>query len=154
VSNKSNEDALAIMLKKRRENEFICRIDVTGLLAIQIVLLGMYIADAGVIRDLGGHGAAVELPKALHSEARLEADNEEALVIAITYNGQIYFDVQRLAASEIHEKLQDRVRSGAERKVYLKVDARAKYLTVKQVLVQVRLARIEKIYFLTQRARR
>ena len=51
-------------------------------------------------------------------------------------------------------KIQDRLRdSGVERKIYMKVDARAKYGTLKLVLDAVHSAGIENVGFLVQVSR-
>jgi biopolymer transport protein ExbD len=132
------------MLKKRRKNELICRIDVTGFLSIQVALLAMFFAPVPDLPRM-----IVEPPKAVHSVSRLAAEREDALILAITYDAHIYFVNQRLELGEIRHKLQDGMGSGAEREVYLNVDARSRYREVKEVLDQIRLAGIERVFFIT-----
>lgn len=140
------------MLKRRRRNELRCRIDVTALLSIQLAILFLYFVFAGQVHE---SGISVELPKSRHFVAAPEADSEDALVVTITYDGKIYFEMQRLFDPKwLSDRLQDRLGGDVVRKVYFKVDARARYCEVREALEGVRLAGIERVIFLTQAPRR
>jgi biopolymer transport protein TolR len=135
------------MLKKRRPSEILCRMDVTGFLSIMVVLLYTMITVA--LYPAPRH--TVSRVPADHSVQLPRADREDAIIVAVLRDGKIYLDRQLIMnGPELADQLRDRVRAGAEKKVYINVDARAHYRNVNQVLNQVRLAGIEKVAFLTE----
>lgn len=135
------------MIKKRRPSELLCRIDVTGFLSILIVLIFL-VMTPGFFSHF--HiGLAVNMVPVQHAVSLPEVEREDALIVSIRRDGRIYLDMQ-LMYEAFAAHLQDRVRNGAEKKVYIKVDAHAHFHSVNYVLDQVRLAGIEKVAFLTQ----
>jgi len=136
---------------KSHGNKLICRMDVMGLLGIWIVLFVILILGASIHPH---HGIWADLPKAQHSVAMPWANREDALIVNVMRDGQIYFDVQRVSfPDDLHKRLEERARRDAEKRVYIRADGRARYSTIKEVLEQVRLAGIEKVSFLTERMR-
>ena len=75
---------------------------------------------------------------------------EDALKVVITRDGSIYFRERRIAIEDLANEIREGLRTGAERKVYIAVDARAKYGAVPAVLDKIRLAGVEKVAFLTE----
>lgn len=69
--------------------------------------------------------------------------------ILVVRDGTIYFGNGRVAAEDLTGQIEERVRNGAEKKVYLVVDARAKFGSAEKVLDQIRLAGIREVSFLT-----
>jgi biopolymer transport protein ExbD len=53
---------------------------------------------------------------------------------------------------QMPDKIREGLKNGAEKKVYMRADARARYVDVKQILVEIRQAGIENICFLTREA--
>ena len=133
-------------------NRLICRIDVTGFLSIQVALLVMFMVLYG---PSDGHSRlTVEMPKAHHSVSMLRAEYEDALIVTVMRDGKIYIDsLQVRSPNELKDRLQDGVRQGSEKRVYINADERVHYRAVAQVLDQVRLAGIEKVSFLTSTPR-
>ena len=66
----------------------------------------------------------------------------------ILRSGDVFFGNEKLTPDQLPGKIREGLRQGAERKVYIKADARAKYGKVAQVLDGVRAARIYNIAFL------
>lgn len=138
------------MLKKRRPSEILCRIDVTGFLSIMVVLLYTMITVA--LYPTPRHTVSRVL--ADRSVSLSQADREDAIIVAVLRDGKIYLDRQLIMnGPELVDQLRDRVRAGAEKKVYINVDRHAHYRNVNRVLDQVRLAGIEKVAFLTEQTR-
>lgn len=134
-------------------NKPICRIDVTGFLSIQVVLLVLFMAYYGTYDDLPTH-VTVDLFKAHHSINMPAADHEDALIVYVMRDGKAYFGSERLrSADRFRQKLQDRIRTSSEKRVYIKADAHVKYSAVNEVLHQIHLAGIEKVSFLTETLR-
>ena len=79
-----------------------------------------------------------------------KARREDAIRLSVTSDGSLYFRDQRVAAYEIPDLIREGVRNGAEKKVYVSADARAKYGRVLQVLDGIQLAGVEKVCFITR----
>ena len=95
-------------------------------------------------------GPAADLAGARHSIRMLGALKEDALKVVVARNGNIYLRESRITLEDLPNEIREGLRSGAERKVYIVVDARAKYGEVPAVLGKIRLAGVEKVAFLTQ----
>jgi len=70
--------------------------------------------------------------------------------ISVTRDGHVYFRIHRIMLQYLTEEIRQGVRNGAEKRIYLNVDARAKYGDTTAVLDQIRLAGIEKVSLLTE----
>jgi len=110
-----------------------------------LALVAMFMAPVMFVDVLG---PPVDLPKAQHAVLMPHADREDAMVIAITRDGAIYFGSGRVRLKELPTIIGESLAAGAERKVYMKVDRLAEYRVVASVLDQVRFAGVENIGFL------
>lgn len=136
------------MIKKRRPSEILCRIDVTGFVAILIVLLVLMWTTDTMWTDLH-HGVTVNLVHAPHSIAMPRADREDAVIVGVMRDGKVYLGTQQMMSGlELADHLRDRVHSSGEKTVYIKVDARARYRAVSEVVAALQTAGIEKVAFL------
>jgi biopolymer transport protein TolR len=101
------------------------------------------------------HGTNADLPKVDHSRPLPRALREDAVTVMITRDGSIYLTTE-LGSSHIRpdqlrpELHKEFARTGGERKVYIKADARVKYGFIKEVMDSIRAAGIENISFLTE----
>jgi biopolymer transport protein TolR len=98
-------------------------------------------------------GQSADLAQADHPISMPKAVREDAMVVAVMRDGKVFFGTDRIKPWNLPVKIRDSVSHGAERKVYIKADARAKYGAVKDVLDGVRSSGIEKIGFLVERRR-
>jgi biopolymer transport protein ExbD/biopolymer transport protein TolR len=78
------------------------------------------------------------------------AERQDALLVAITRDGQVWFDRDRIMAENLPAAIRERVSRGDERKVYLRADMRARYGGVVRVLACERAAGIEKVGFVVK----
>src|SRR5258708_11485172 len=108
-----------------RRNELYCRIDPAPIGAIFFAFVAMFLGDIGsphthrtVLVDRASDSHARSLPK---------ASREDAILISLTRDGSVYFRYMRLPPAELPNKIHDSVLNGAEKRIYLDVDARAKY---------------------------
>lgn len=101
----------------------------------------------------GHHGVSIDLPKTYHPINMLGANREDAIVIGILRDGKVFLGKEQVTATGLLDKINGRLNQHAERKVYIKADARVQYATVSMVLDAVSSAGIEKIGFLTDRRR-
>lgn len=124
----------------------ICRIDVTAFAALMFALVAMFLLPASIVID--HHGSSVDLVRVSHARAMPGALREDALFLAIQRDGRIWFDEEKITPDHLSAEIRERVARGAEPKVYIRVDARAKYGDVIQVLHNVRSAGIDDVAFL------
>jgi biopolymer transport protein TolR len=108
----------------------ICRIDVTAFASIMAFLVVLMMLPLGNAH----HGVGVDLPKVWHPIEMRSANREDALTIAVFRDGQVFLCNDRATVSELSDKIRERLSHGAERKVYIRADARARYGTVRAVL--------------------
>jgi biopolymer transport protein ExbD len=99
------------------------------------------------------YGVNVELAKATHPNKKPKAMREDAVVVALMRDGKVYVGTEQVRPDELPTRIADGLRSGAERRVYIKADARVRYLLVKDVLDAVRSAQIENVTFLVEKTK-
>jgi len=84
------------------------------------------------------------LPKALR---------EDAITVAVARDGRLYFGRTRVEADELPALIRRAYLQGAERKVYLKADARAKYADVELAIDSIRQSGVQDVALLVEEAR-
>ena len=133
---------------KFRSNQLVCYINVTGVVSIMLVLLFMF-----MVVQSSGHphgGISVDLAKVGHAKMLVHSDAEDALMIGILRDGKVFFRTDRVRAEDLPARIREAVAHGAENKVYIKADARAKFASVEQVLDAVRASGVKNVAFLTE----
>jgi len=134
------------LLALRKKNLLLHGIDVWGLAGVTVVLLCIFIT---MPTSTPHHGMAVDRAAAVHSASMPGATKEDAMQIIITRDGSVYFRNNRVVAESLPDEIRASVQNGAERKIYLLVDARSKYGDAETVLDQIRIAGIREVSFLT-----
>ena len=81
------------------------------------------------------------------------ANREDALTVVILRDGSIYFSKHRSRHGDLPAQIREQIGRGAEKRVYIRADARVRYQTVLAVLDAVRSAGVEKIAFLVYQRR-
>jgi biopolymer transport protein TolR len=137
--------------RKQRRAEYFCKIDVTALASVFVVLLFIFM-NGNPIHDLPGN--AVDLTRSKNSVLEPAARREDALRVSVTRSGQLYFGYLRVVQGELPGLIRERLRDGAEHRVYIFADARAKYGDVLTTLEAVKQAEVEHITFITEPPRR
>ncbi len=91
------------------------------------------------------------LPKAAHGVTMAGTLREDTLLVAVTRDSEIYFGSYRISPEHLSRGIREGLSQGAEHKVYIRADKRARYGTIKNVLDGVREAGVEQIAFLVDR---
>jgi biopolymer transport protein TolR len=94
-------------------------------------------------------GISVELPVIRGAVPVPKADNAEALIVAITYDGSLYFGVNPVTPAALGDCVKRALASQPEKKVYIKADARTPYANVVEIMNAVHLAGGSAITLLT-----
>ncbi len=123
------------------------RIDAYPLVGSAVTLLVILIVSPPVVT----RGFIVDLPQTWSANPMPSAVREDVLSVEVTRDGKIYFRNIAILAEELPGKIREGLKNGAEKKVYLRADARARYGDVKQALIEIRQAGIENVCFLTEK---
>jgi biopolymer transport protein ExbD len=100
------------------------------------------------------YGYSTDLPVSRFAMQMPKAIREDAQIVSIARDGKIYFGHTPMVAEDLPDQIRERLQNGAERKVYLRADARAKYGDVKLVLTEIRQAGIENVCILAEKRER
>ena len=92
----------------------------------------------------------MDLPRMDHAASMPAALREDAVMVTLTRDGTIFFGPTQVRSNNLPASIQDYVRRGSEPKVYLRVDARAKYGDAAIVIDEVRQAGIQDIGIITE----
>jgi biopolymer transport protein ExbD len=96
--------------------------------------------QAGVSVQLPVTGTAVAVPK---------ADNQDALVVALTADGATYLGVDRVTASALTGRVKTLLSARSDKTLYIKADARVPYARVIEIIDAVHNSGVEALTFLT-----
>ena len=113
------------------------------------MLLFMFMMLTAIPRD----GVSADLPKVWHPKPMPGARREDALTVDILRDGMIYFGHGPTKPDDLPAQIRERVRWGAEKKIYIRADGRARYGTVLEVLDAIHSAGVERIAFLAYQRR-
>lgn len=134
---------------KSRTPGLIRYIDVNALAAILFVLLFMFL----MLTQTPHYGVSADLPKVWHTVSLPGARREDALIVSILRDGTMYFGSNKTRPSDLPAQIREGVARGAEKKIYIRADARVRYVTVLEVLDAVRSGGVERIAFLVEQRR-
>src|SRR3984893_8898673 len=114
-------------LNKRNEGAKVnSDINVTPMVDVMLVLLIIFM----VITPMLQKGVSVDLAKVNNPSQMPDADKEDALIVAVMRNGDIFLGNDRIASDQLTNKIKDRIANRVDKRVYLRADARAKYKSV------------------------
>src|SRR5260370_17347005 len=116
-------------------------INVTPMVDVMLVLLIIFM----VITPMLQKDVSVDLAQVNNPTQMKDADKEDALVVAITRQGDIYFGKDLIRyTTQFTNKIKDRMaKPGADHTVYLRADARAKCKSVVDVVDNDRAAGVD-----------
>jgi biopolymer transport protein ExbD len=113
------------------------------------VILFLIIA---MISDPPHHGMALDRYISHNATPMPAALRDDAMRVMLTRDGSIYFGNHRVASEDLPEQVRQRLQSGAQHKVFLVVDQRARFRDLSIVLDDLRYAGIWDVTFLTESA--
>ena len=135
-------------MKKPKAPEVTSDINVTPMVDVMLVLLIIFM----VITPMLTKGAAVELVKTNHPIAMKDADKEDAILLAITRNGEVFLSPgnKKLTVDEVPGRVRDLLTNRLDKTVYIQADMRAKYERVTDVVDNLRAAGVDQLGLLTE----
>jgi len=120
-------------------------INVTPMVDVMLVLLIIFM----VITPMLQKGVTVDLAKVNNPQQMPDADKEDALIVAVMRNGDVFFGNDRIQPDQLTNKIKDRIANKVNKTVFLRADARAKYKAVVDVVDNVRSAGVDDLGLLT-----
>lgn len=122
-------------------------INVVPMADIMLVLLIIFMVITPMMQktfsvDLAGTENPREMP---------DADKDDAAVLSITRDNNIYLGNQQIALEQVTQRIRKWLENRSDKTVYLKSDARAKFGTVTKVYDEVRAAGVDQVGLLTEK---
>src|SRR3954451_12960411 len=138
-------------LAKRDEGSKVnSNINVTPMVDVMLVLLIIFM----VITPMLQKGVSVDMAIANNPRAMQDADKEDALLVAITRDGKIFFGSELVpSANALTAKVRARVAAKTDTPVFVNAAARAKYGNVVAVVDNVRSAGVHQLGLLTEQSK-
>jgi len=130
----------------KRKMEVTSDINVTPMVDVMLVLLVIFM----VVTPMLQKGVSVDLAKTDNPSQMHDADKEDALLVAVTNEGKIWFGTEKVTADLLTEKVKDRLANKTDKRVFIKADARAKYGWVVEVVDNIRSAGVDQVGLLTE----
>jgi biopolymer transport protein ExbD/biopolymer transport protein TolR len=135
------------MAKKYTTLGAVSDINVTPMVDVMLVLLIIFM----VITPMLQHGTSVNMAKATNTRDMNDADKEDAVLLAITRDGKVFLQSDRIDPDQITTKVKDMLLNKLDKTVYVKSDRDAKYGVVVTVVDNVRAAGVDSLGLLTEK---
>jgi biopolymer transport protein ExbD/biopolymer transport protein TolR len=122
-------------------------INVTPMVDVMLVLLIIFM----VITPMLQNKVSIDLAKTDNPTAMPDADKEDAIVVAVTRNGDVYLGQDRVRPEELGDKVRAKLADKPGKEIFVRADARAKFLDVENAIDDVRTAGVESVGLLTEK---
>ena len=122
-------------------------INVTPMVDVMLVLLIIFM----VITPMLQNKVNVDLAKTDNPTNMPDADKEDAIVVAVTRDGGLYLGQNRIAATDLGQKVRDLITDKPGKQIFVRADARARYLDVENAIDDVRSAGVDAVGLLTEK---
>ena len=133
-------------MKKMKTPEAISDINVTPMVDVMLVLLIIFI----VVTPMLSKGISVDMAKANNPIAMNEADQEDAVLVAISRDGRTYLGTDQMPPDAMPSRVKDLLTTKLNKTVYIRADARSRYERVVEVVDNLRAAGVDQIGLLTE----
>ena len=125
-------------------------INVTPMVDVMLVLLIIFM----VITPMLQRDVSVDLAEVSNPDQMTDADKEDALVVAVTRQGDVFFGRDLVKdTSQLTNKIKDRISTRPDKRVFVRADARARYKSVVDVVDNVRAAGVDDLGMITEQKR-
>jgi biopolymer transport protein ExbD/biopolymer transport protein TolR len=106
-----------------------------------------------VITPMLQNKVQVDMAKVDNPTNMPDADKEDAIVVAITRDGNVFLGQNKTAVGELGGQVSAKLaeKTGGSKTIYIRADARAQYRAVEDAIDAVRTAGVEDVGLLTQK---
>jgi biopolymer transport protein TolR len=122
-------------------------INVTPMVDVMLVLLIIFM----VITPMLQNKVNVDLAKTDNPTSMPDADKEDAIVVAVTRDGSTYLGQDRIQPSALGAAVRDKLADKPGKQIFVRADARARYLDVENAIDDVRTAGVDSVGLLTEK---
>jgi biopolymer transport protein ExbD len=117
---------------------------------IMLVLLIIFM----VVTPMLQKGKQLDMATVNNARDMQNADKDDAIIVAVTRDGQIFLGTTKTPKEDITNQIKDRLTNRSDKTVYVKSDARAKYGDVVAVVDEIRSAGVDQLGLLTERTQK
>jgi biopolymer transport protein TolR len=122
-------------------------INVTPMVDVMLVLLIIFM----VITPMLQNKVNIDLAKADNPVSMPDADKEDAIVVAVTRDGTVYLGQNRIDPTQLGGKIRDQLADKPGKQIFVRADARARFLDVENAVDDVRTAGVESVGLLVEK---
>jgi len=134
-------------MEKKKAPAVVSDINVTPMVDVMLVLLIIFM----VITPMLQNKVNIDLAKTDNPTSMPDADKEDAIVVAVTRDGTVYLGQDKVNPAELGGKIRDKLADKPGKQIFVRADARAKFLDVENAIDDVRTAGIESVGLLTEK---
>jgi len=113
---------------------------------VMLVLLIIFM----VITPMLTHGVSVNMVKTRNPIPMQAADKSDAVLIAVTRDGNVFLNNTKLRAEDLAPKVKDMLTNRLDKECFLRADQRAKYQIVLDVVQNLQSAGVDQLGLLTE----
>jgi biopolymer transport protein ExbD len=135
------------MAYKPKADDVINAPNVIPMADIMLVLLIIFMVVTPMIQK----GASVDRATVDNPKDMMDAEKEDALVVAVTRDGSIFLGSQKIEQSQITNILKEKLANSKDKTVFLNSDRAAKYGRVVAVVDEIRAAGVDQLGLLTEK---
>jgi len=135
------------MAYKPKAPDVMAEPNVIPMADIMLVLLIIFM----VVTPMLQKGVSVDLPKVENPREMQAADQDDAIIVAVTRDGSVFLGSTQIGLEEVTGKVRDMLSAKLDKTVFVKSDARAKYGDVVKVVDEVRAAGVDQLGLLTEK---
>jgi biopolymer transport protein TolR len=136
---------MAIVLRNEG-SKINSNINVTPMVDVMLVLLIIFM----VITPMLHPGVPVDLAGTMNPTAMSDASKPDALILSVMRDGQMFLGNERVTGEALTRKVRDTMATRANKTVYVRADARARYGTLVNAVDDLRSAGVDQLGLLTE----
>jgi biopolymer transport protein TolR len=121
-------------------------INVTPMVDVMLVLLIIFM----VITPMLVNGVRVNLARTRNPITMPDANKRDALILSVMRDGQMFLGNERVTGGDLARKVRDAVTTRADKTVYVRADARARYGVLVNAVDDLRSAGVDQLGLLTE----
>jgi biopolymer transport protein ExbD/biopolymer transport protein TolR len=133
-------------MAKAKAAEVVADINVTPMVDVMLVMLIIFM----VITPMLTKGVQVELVKTKNPIAMADADKDDAVLVSVSRNGDVFLGSTKTTADSLPGKVKDLLTNRISKICYLKCDQRSRYERVVEVVDNLRAAGVDQVGLLTE----
>ena len=135
-------------MQKQKAPPVVNDINVTPMVDVMLVMLIIFM----VITPMLTKGTQVDLVRTKNPIAMQAADKEDAILISVTRNGEVFLSPgnKRISIEELPPRVQDLLTNRLDKTVFIRGDMRAKYKVIEDVVDNLRAAGVDQLGLITE----